>query len=68
MLQEDLKLLQINIMLINKKIKVGPRSKTETPNKGIAIKTAGTKPIKVLKIAVKVKSSYNFSYFNWSNK
>ena len=39
---------------INKKINGIPSFKTETPNKGIAIKTAGTKPIKVLNIAVKV--------------
>ena len=32
-----------------------PRLKTETPNRGIAINTAGTKPIKVLNIAVIVK-------------
>ena len=42
-------------MLINKKIRGKPSFKTETPKKGIAIKTAGTKPIKVLKIAVKVR-------------
>ena len=30
--------------------------KIETPNKGIAKKAAGTKPIKVLKIAVKVNA------------
>ena len=30
---------------------------TETPNRGIAIKTAGIKPIKVLKIAVKVRAA-----------
>ena len=41
----------------NKKIKGMPRLSTETPNKGIAIKTAGTKPIKVLKIAVKVSAA-----------
>ena len=33
-----------------------PILKIETPNKGIAKKAAGTKPIKVLKIAVKVNA------------
>ena len=42
---------------INKNIRGGPRLSTETPNKGIAIKTAGIKPIKVLKIAVKVRAA-----------
>ena len=41
----------------NKKIKGIPNSRTETPNKGIAIRTAGTRPIKVLKIAVKVRAA-----------
>ena len=42
---------------INRKISGIPSFKTETPNKGIAIKTAGTKPIKVLIIAVNVKEA-----------
>ena len=42
---------------MSKNIKGTPRLSTETPNKGIAIKTAGTSPIKVLKIAVKVKAA-----------
>ena len=37
--------------------KGGPNSKIDTPNNGIEIKTAGTKPIKVLKIAVKVNET-----------
>ena len=41
----------------NKKINGIPNSRTETPNKGIAIRTAGTRPIKVLKIAVKVRAA-----------
>ncbi len=41
----------------SKKIKGTPRFRTETPNKGIAIKTAGIKPIKVLKIAVNVRAA-----------
>ncbi len=41
----------------NKKTNGIPNSSTETPNKGIAIKTAGTRPIKVLKIAVKVRAA-----------
>ena len=41
----------------NKKINGTPKFKTETPNKGIAIKTAGTKPMSVLSIAVKVKAA-----------
>ena len=41
----------------SKKIKGIPRLSTETPNKGIAIKTAGIKPIKVLIIAVSVKAA-----------
>ena len=35
--------------------------KIETPNKGIDINTAGTNPIKVLKIAVKVSEANNLS-------
>ena len=42
---------------INKKTRGKPSLRTETPNKGIAINTAGIKPIKVLKIAVKVKAT-----------
>ena len=42
---------------INKKIKGKPSLRTETPNNGIAIKTAGTKPIKVLIIAVIVRAA-----------
>ena len=42
---------------ISKKIRGIPSFRTETPNKGIAIKTAGTKPIKVLRIAVKFKAA-----------
>ncbi len=41
---------------ISKKIKGKPILKIETPNKGIAKIAAGTKPIKVLMIAVKVKA------------
>ena len=41
----------------NKKIKGGPILKIETLNKGIAMRAAGTKPIKVLKIAVQVKAA-----------
>ena len=41
----------------NKKINGIPNLSTETPNKGIAIRTAGTRPIKVLKIAVKVRAA-----------
>ena len=42
---------------INKNISGKPSLSTETPNNGIAIKTAGTKPIKVLMIAVKVRAA-----------
>ena len=42
---------------INKKIRGTPRRKTETPNKGMAINTAGTRPINVLKMAVRVKAA-----------
>ena len=42
---------------INKKIRGTPRRKTETPNKGMAINTASTRPINVLKIAVRVKAA-----------
>ena len=42
---------------INKKNKGKPSFKIETPNKGIDINTAGTNPIKVLKIAVKVREA-----------
>ena len=42
---------------IKRKIKGIPILKIETPNKGIANKAAGIKPIKVLKIAVKVNAA-----------
>ena len=41
----------------NKKISGIPNFRTETPNKGIDITTAGTKPINVLIIAVKVSAA-----------
>ena len=41
----------------SKKIKGTPKLRTETPNRGIAIKTAGIRPIKVLKIAVRVRAA-----------
>ena len=41
----------------SRKISGVPIFKIETPNKGIAIKAAGIKPIKVLKIAVKVNAA-----------
>ena len=44
-------------MQLNKNNKGNPRLRTETPKSGIAINTAGIKPIKVLKIAVKVKAA-----------
>ena len=43
--------------LIRRKINGKPISKIETPKKGIANRAAGTKPIKVLKIAVKVNAA-----------
>ena len=43
--------------IINKKISGVPILKIETPKNGIASKAAGTRPIKVLKIAVKVKAA-----------
>ena len=43
--------------VINKKIKGIPIFKIETPKKGIANRAAGTKPISVLKIAVKVSAA-----------
>ena len=42
---------------IKRKIKGIPILKIETPNKGIASKAAGIKPIKVLNIAVKVNAA-----------
>ena len=42
---------------INKKRRGVPIFKIETPKKGIASNAAGTKPIKVLKIAVNVKAA-----------
>ena len=42
--------------LINKNSKGKPSLKIETPNKGIAKIAAGTNPIRVLKIAVKVNA------------
>jgi len=41
---------------IKRKIKGIPILKIETPNKGIASRAAGTKPIKVLNIAVNVNA------------
>ena len=41
----------------HKKINGNPSLNTETPNKGIEIKTAGIKPIRVLIIAVKVNAA-----------
>ena len=52
---------------INKNIRGNPSFKTDTPKRGIAINTAGTKPINVLKIAVKVMC-YNFSNSYRCNK
>ena len=53
-----------NIYKVNKsKIRGGPILKIEIPKSGIAIKAAGTNPIKVLKIAVNVNAviiSLNF--------
>ena len=43
--------------VINKKIKGIPIFKIETPKKGIANRAAGTKPISVRKIAVKVSAA-----------
>ena len=56
-LQGDLKLYQISIEILIKKINGIPSLRIDTPNKGTAINTAGTKPIKVLNIAVKVKAA-----------
>ena len=42
--------------VINKKIRGGPILNIETPKKGIARRAAGIKPIRVLRIAVKVKA------------
>ena len=42
--------------VISKKIRGAPILNIETPKNGIANKAAGTKPIKVLKIAVKVNA------------
>ena len=53
----------------NKKTSGKPSFKTETPNKGIAISTAGTKPIKVLNIAVRVKAAIiSFIFIGAINK
>ena len=41
----------------NKKTRGTPSFKTDTPKSGIAIKTAGTKPISVLIIAVNVRAA-----------
>ena len=52
--------------VIRRNINGTPSLKIDTPNKGIAIIEAGTRPIKVLKIAVKVKAaiiSLNQRYF-----
>ena len=43
--------------IVNKKISGAPILKIETPKNGIASKAAGTRPIKVLKMAVKVKAA-----------
>ena len=43
--------------VINKKNNGAPILKIETPKKGIASNAAGTRPIKVLKIAVKVRAA-----------
>ena len=43
--------------LSNKEINGKPILKIETPNKGMANNTAGTVPIKVLNIAVKVRAA-----------
>ena len=45
------------LRVTNKNIRGIPILKIETPNNGIAIKEAGTNPIKVLKIAVKVRAA-----------
>ena len=42
---------------ISKKISVGPILNIDTPKRGIAKKAAGTKPINVLNIAVKVSAA-----------
>ncbi len=42
--------------VINKKIRGGPILNIETPKKGIARRAAGIKPIRVLRIAVKVRA------------
>ena len=53
----------------NRKIRGIPSFITETPNKGIAISTAGTKPIKVLIIAVNVKAAIiSFIFIGAINK
>ena len=54
--------------MINKKIKGNPILKIETPKNGIAKSDAGTKPIKVLKIAVNVKAAIISLEFNRGNK
>ena len=41
----------------SKKTRGNPSVRTDTPNRGIAIKTAGTNPINVLNIAVKVNAA-----------
>ena len=43
--------------LISKNTKGGPILKIETPKRGIAINAAGTRPINVLSIAVKVRAA-----------
>ena len=42
---------------VRRKINGGPILKTDTPNNGIAKSEAGIRPIKVLKIAVKVRAA-----------
>ena len=55
--------------LINKKINGVPILKIETPKKGIASNAAGTKPIKVLKIAVNVNAAIiSLSFIGAMNK
>ena len=54
---------------ISKKIKGNPILKIEIPNKGMATSDAGTKPIKVLKIAVNVSAAIiSFSFMGAINR
>ena len=43
--------------MVKRNISGKPILKIDTPNKGIAISEAGIRPIRVLKIAVKVKAT-----------